>query len=111
MTGRAPFDPGLQPERTWLAWRRTLLALAVGSLIALRILPPVLGTWAIWLGPAGLLPSCALWMLAARRAAAGSHALLGGPVPLPGAGLLLALALVVTAGGAAGVVWAVLATG
>ncbi|MEJ3653436.1 DUF202 domain-containing protein [Actinomycetes bacterium KLBMP 9759] len=103
----APFDPGLQPERTWLAWRRTLLALAVGALVTLRLLPPVLGTPAIWLSLAGLASCGALWRLAERRAAAGRRALLAGSLPLPGGGLLLAVTALVTAVGTVALVWVV----
>jgi len=102
------FDPGLQPERTRLAWQRTLLALAVGSLVALRLLPPALGTWAIGFGLAGLLLAVVLWPLAARRSAIGYRALLSDSDPLPGGGLLLVLAAVVTTGGVLGLLWAVL---
>ena len=48
------FDPGLQPERTALAWRRTALALAGGSVVIMRILPGVIGGAALALGFAGL---------------------------------------------------------
>lgn len=43
----SPADDGLQPERTALSWRRTGLALTVGSLGAMRILPQSLGSWAM----------------------------------------------------------------
>lgn len=62
------FDPGLQPERTELAWRRTCLALGVGSLVTMRILPEVFGSawWALG-GVIGVLASGALWVAARRR--------------------------------------------
>lgn len=62
------FDPGLQPERTELSWRRTCLALGIGSLVAMRILPEVFGNawWALG-GMIGVLVSGALWTVARRR--------------------------------------------
>jgi putative membrane protein len=56
----APFDVGLQVERTALAWRRTGLALLSGSLVAARILPEILGTWAAVLGLGGVATAGAL---------------------------------------------------
>ena len=43
-----PFDPGLQPERTRLAWQRTAISIAVGALVYARIEAGVLGlaSWA-----------------------------------------------------------------
>ena len=102
------FDPGLQPERTALAWRRTGLALTVAALVAMRILPEVLGAWAVV--PAGLGLAAALWVLiAAHRRHVTAHRTLVDAdtdrVPLPSGALPFAVAvLVVTGGVAAGAV-------
>lgn len=100
------FDPGLQPERTELAWRRTALALAVGSLIALRILPVAFGNpWWMLAGVAGLIGTGALFLGARQRYRTVSDTLIreGERAPMPGAGILLALSLFVMAVGIVGV--------
>ncbi|QJU55132.1 DUF202 domain-containing protein [Herbiconiux sp. KACC 21604] len=89
------FDPGLQPERTALAWRRTALALLVGSLVALRILPEVFGTWAVALGLVGVVAAGAL-LWAVHRRYSTHHRLLtdeGDRAALAGGRLIAALTL------------------
>ncbi|GAA1427996.1 hypothetical protein GCM10009616_06590 [Microlunatus lacustris] len=98
------FDPGLQPERTELAWRRTLLALAVGGIFALRLLPGTLGAWSIGAALAGLVLTGLLWVLAGRRARTTRSALLHDH-QLPGAGLLLLLANLITVGALLGLLY------
>lgn len=100
------FDPGLQPERTELAWRRTCLAIAVGSLVALRLLPVALGSawWALG-GAAGLAAAGLLWLAARRRAIVVQSALVHHEDAArgPGAGLLLALCVLALTIGLAGI--------
>lgn len=108
----ALFDPGLQPERTELAWRRTALSLGVGSLIALRLLPEILGS-AVWAlgGVIGLVVSAGIWVSARARLRAVIRALTVEPAPLPDGRMLFAVVVLVTVIGltsAAVVGWALL---
>jgi uncharacterized membrane protein YidH (DUF202 family) len=97
-----PVDEGLQPERTELAWRRTVLSVAAVSLASARLLPDLYGN-ALWMFPGLLGTGLAgvLWLASRRRhvrqlSAPGPAA--GSSAP-PGAALLaLAAGLVVVAG-------------
>ena len=106
-----PFDAGLQPERTELAWRRTALALALGSLIAVRLFPAALNDVA-WITPGVLgLVAAAIIALIARRRYRAIHRLLhtrGDRAAMPGAVPLAALAAISIAAGAVGLVIVVL---
>jgi uncharacterized membrane protein YidH (DUF202 family) len=60
-------DPGLQAERTALAWRRTALGVGVGGVVALRVAGPALGPGAVVAALAGgVLAAVAFWT-AGRR--------------------------------------------
>ena len=61
------FDPGAQPERTELAWRRTSLAIGVGSLLTLRVLPELMGS-ALWILPGVIGTGFAVWLWVRARA-------------------------------------------
>lgn len=102
------FDPGLQPERTDLAWRRTTLALAVGAIVALRILPPVLGVWSLAAALAGFLFTASIWILAGQRARKTREALLQETPPPHGGGLMLMLAVTTTFGASLGIIYVVI---
>lgn len=93
------FDPGLQPERTGLAWRRTGLALAVGSLVALRVVPgPGDGGWTLLPGLAGLGLALAVLVLGERRYRQVHRSLTRAePVPVGGGGLVFVTALATAA--------------
>ncbi|WP_241985841.1 MULTISPECIES: DUF202 domain-containing protein [Cryobacterium] len=85
MTVEHPFDPGLQPERTLLAWQRTVLALAVGAIVGMRLTAPAFGGVATVAGLIGLTLTLAAYVgvrFRYRRA----HAALQARAALPESG-------------------------
>ncbi|SDX90240.1 protein of unknown function [Micromonospora pattaloongensis] len=100
-----PRDPGLQPERTRLAWRRSALALTGVTVLALR-LAITRGTLGALLAAATLLGWATLVVVGSRRIAALRTPVATGPT-VPLAALLVAgfavigLVLVVTGVGPA----------
>ncbi len=94
-----PFDKGLQPERSALAWQRTALSIAVGSLIFGRILSTSLGLWALLPMLAGLAMSAVLGVKANRRYAHHHRTLTSGNGALADGRLNAAVALFMAGSG------------
>ena len=63
----APFDAGLQPERTLLAWRRTCLALGLGSVVAARFTAQEFGALGALLGAVGVLLATGAYVASSLR--------------------------------------------
>jgi uncharacterized membrane protein YidH (DUF202 family) len=104
---RQPWDPGLQVERTALAWMRTCLSLVVVALVAFRFaahysLPLALGLGAVVV-PLALM---ALWL--AWRRYRTSEARLTAGKRLPDGLLPLTLTVITAVTGALGLVYVVL---
>jgi uncharacterized membrane protein YidH (DUF202 family) len=63
----APWDPGLQNERTGLAWQRTMLAGLTCSLLVARLLAQISIFLSVILGLVALLCTAGLGWMAIRR--------------------------------------------
>jgi len=110
VSGATARDPGLQPERTALAWSRTGLAVVAGSLLGGRLLAPHVGVAGLVLGAVGVGLGLALLLAAPARER--RHARRADPARLrPGGGLLAVVAAAAVALGVVGAVVVVLSGG
>ncbi|MBX3310389.1 MAG: DUF202 domain-containing protein [Cryobacterium sp.] len=105
-----PFDVGLQAERTALSWQRTTLSLAVGVLLAARLLVVVWGSLSYLIVAGGFVLVASLFLLGYRRYESAHHTLVtavGQRVPLTSALPLFIWALAVFALAACGMILAI----
>lgn len=96
--GQHPFDVGLQPERTALAWRRTALSLAGATVIGVRIVPEQAGAWTLVPLAIGLMLAIAIFAGSHRRYRSDHLALTAVDhkrIPLSGGALPAAVAVAV----------------
>ena len=93
------FDAGLQLERTALAWQRTLLSVAVGSLAASRGLEYLIGAPAWGFAALGLGSVVVMSVVVRRRyLRAHRHLISVDPSSMPGGAILVALCAAIVAG-------------
>ena len=97
-----PWDPGLQNERTGLAWQRTVLSGLGWGLLVARLLADVSPTLAILTGVLALGAAAALGWAALRRFRREARTLEAGGQPGDGRPPALAMVLLVVTGAAAG---------
>ncbi|MEV0085200.1 DUF202 domain-containing protein [Saccharopolyspora sp. NPDC050642] len=99
-----PWDPGLQVERTTLAWLRTALAFVVGMLVLLRLLAHesviAAAVCAALTLPLGLAISWLVW----HRHLRGERRL-HAETPLPGGALPAAVAVLAVLAGSSGLIY------
>ena len=96
-----PWDPGLQNERTGLAWQRTMLAGLTCSLLVARLLAGISVVIAVLTGLVALLTTAAMGWMAISRFRANGHALHAGrPIGDGRPQLLVSLVVTGTAVGA-----------
>lgn len=97
-----PWDPGLQNERTRLAWQRTMLAGLTASLLIARLLATTSFVLAVVLGLLALLCTAGLGWLGISRFRRQNAALHSGAALADGrAPGLITVVMVITAVGAA----------
>jgi uncharacterized membrane protein YidH (DUF202 family) len=96
-----PWDPGLQNERTGLAWQRTMLAGLTCGLLVARLLAGISVLVAAFTGLVALLTTAVLGWIAIRRFSSNSHALHARrPIGDGRPQLLISLVVTLTAAGA-----------
>ncbi|SES36848.1 DUF202 domain-containing protein [Lentzea albida] len=95
-----PFDSGLQPERTLLAWRRTCLALAVACATSVKFAAEAVGGGlAVGLGLAGIALAGWAYLASALRYGRVLRGLVrAGTAPSPGVPVLALAATTVLLG-------------